>query len=164
MRESEAQAELRGERAAVVRGPEQPYFGRGVARRLRLDFGERVSGGQRPVEETDEILHLLRHAFRALEPAVHQRQRRARVATRRAAYSEIDPSGKERLQHAERLGDFQRAVVGQKHAPRPDANARGGGGDAADEDLRTRVGERRDGVVFRQPVTVIAQLLGKLGE
>ncbi len=31
MRESETQAELRGERAAVVRGAEQPRLGRGVA-------------------------------------------------------------------------------------------------------------------------------------
>src|SRR3989442_15025599 len=63
MRKSETQAELRGERAAVVRGAEQPRLGRGVALGLRPDPGERMPRGPRAVEEADQVLHLLRQGL-----------------------------------------------------------------------------------------------------
>ncbi len=164
MREREPQAELSGERAAVIRGAEQPYFGRSASRGLGLDLDVRMVRGQRAVEETDQVLHLLRHVLRALVFAVHQRERGARVPARRAADAQIDAPGKQGFEHAELLGDFQRTVVGQEHTARADADARGGAGDAGDENLGTGIGESRDGVVLGEPVAVVAQLFGEPGE
>src|SRR5207247_8363164 len=64
MREREAQAELSGERAAVIRGAEQPYFGRSISGGLCLDLDVWMTRGQRAVEKTDQILALLRHVLR----------------------------------------------------------------------------------------------------
>src|SRR3981081_4060717 len=65
VKHGDAKAGLSGGRAAVLGRAEQPHLGRSVARGLRLDFGVRVVGGQRAVEETDQVLHLLRQGLRA---------------------------------------------------------------------------------------------------
>src|SRR2546427_6133655 len=96
MRKSETQAELRGERAAVVRGAEQPRLGRGVALGLRPDPGERMPRGQRAVEEADQVLYLLRQALRALEFAVPPPERPSRVPAGPAAPAHIDASAQRR--------------------------------------------------------------------
>ena len=59
-----------------------------------------------------------------MPPIALQRERRQRIAARRAADREVDAIAVERAQHAEVLGDLERAVVGQHDAAAADADAR----------------------------------------
>jgi len=52
-----------------------------------------VRARQRAAEKSDQVLHLLRHALGARVFAVHQSERGARIAARRAAQAQIDPPG-----------------------------------------------------------------------
>ncbi len=81
-----------------------------------------------------------------------------------ASDAEIDATGEEAAEHAEHLGDLERAVVRQHHATASDANLRCRLGDRADQRLRTRAGEHRAAVVLGNPVAVIAEPVGQAGE
>src|SRR6059036_3115693 len=61
---------------------------------------------QLAVHEREQVLHLLREELR--RAAAAQRPRGELVAAGRAPDAEVDATGIERLQHAERLGHFQR--------------------------------------------------------
>ena len=104
-------------------------------------------GGQRVVEERDEIGDLL---GKTIEPehaaAFLERPRRDLVAARRSTDPEVDPAGEQRFQHAEVLGDLQRAVVLEHHAARADTDAARAGRNLADEDLGAGAGEAGSGV------------------
>src|SRR5207245_6449446 len=67
-----------------------------------------------------------------------ERARRQLVAPGRAADAEIDPPGEERLEHAEALGDLQRAVVLEHDAAGADSDPRGTRRDLPDQHLRAR--------------------------
>jgi hypothetical protein len=64
-----------------------------------------VAGRQGAVQKAHQIGDLLREVLGA--PVVIERTRRQLVASGRAADAEIDPPWKERLEHAEALGDLQ---------------------------------------------------------
>ena len=82
----------------------------------------------------------------------------------RAADAEVDALRVEAAQDAEHLGDLERAVVRQHHPAAPDADALGGVGDRADQDLRRRARERRSAVVLGDPVAVVAERLDVAAE
>ena len=75
---------------------------------------------------------------RPLPTITLQRKGGDRVRARGSSDREVDPIGKKSAQHAERLGDFERAVVGQHHTTTAHTEPRGGGCDRTDEDLRAR--------------------------
>ena len=77
---------------------------------------------------------------------------------------EVDAPRVERLEHPELLGHLERAVVSEHDAARPYADPARPGRDRGDEDLRGRVGESGRGVVLGQPVAVVAEPVGGLGE
>src|SRR6266513_2266793 len=96
--------------------------------------------------------------------ALPQRPRRHGVASRGAADAQVDAPGKERLQHAEGLGDLQGAVVLEHHAARAHTDPRRARGDLTDQDLGARAPEPRRRVVLGQPVAVVAEAVTQLGE
>ena len=74
-------------------------------------------------------------------PLVGERVERiggAAVGARRAAEPEIDAARRQRIEHAELLGDLERRIVRQHHAGAADADARRARGDRRDQDLRRR--------------------------
>ena len=161
MRESKAQAQRGGERAAVVRRTEQPDRRCSRSRGHRLDPAERVVRRQRIVEEPDEILHLLGETVGGRILAVGQRLRGQHVAAGRTAQAEVDASGEQGLQHAEHFCHLERAVV-EQYAAAADADARGRARHAREQYLRTGIGERSYRMVLGEPVAVIAQRVGTL--
>ena len=66
--------------------------------------------------------------------------------------------------HAKHFRNLGRTVIGQQHAAGADADTRCGCTDCAKQDFRTRIGEPVHVVVFRQPVAVIAEFVGGLGQ
>ena len=115
---AKAQAELGGERAAVVGGAEQPDLGHGVHFGLQAHADRCLpssSGGQLP--------HLLRKVLGVRKAPAAHRLRGAGIAAWGAPDAEVDAPGVERLQHAEGLRGAEGAVVGQQHAAGADAHA-----------------------------------------
>jgi len=159
MRESERQAELGGERAAVIGGAEQPDLRGGVDLGLQPHALEGMLVGQAAVEVLAQLPHLLREVARFGHHAAADRVRGARAAAWGAADAEVDAAGIERFQHAKGLGDPEGAVVGEQHAPRADADALRLRAQARQQHLGAGIGERADGVVLGEPVAVIAQLV-----
>ncbi len=122
-------------------------------------------GGQRVVEERDEIGDLLGKTVEPEDAAAFlERPRRDLVAARRSTDPEVDPAGEQRFQHAEVLGDLQRTVVLEHHAARADTDATRAGRNLADEDLGARPGQPGCRVVFGEPVAVKAEAVAGLGE
>ncbi len=134
VREGEREAEQAGHLGAVAARAEQPH-GRLVAPAgHRGDLRERVILRPAAGEEAEQVHQLLGEVVRGQplrRPA--QRRRRGLVGAGRAPDAEVDPSGMERLQHAELLRDHQRHVVGQHHAAGADPHGRGRVGDVADQ-------------------------------
>src|SRR5207245_5305503 len=106
--------------------------------------------------------NLLREVVGA--PVVAERARRQLIAPGRAPDAEIDPTGKERLEHAEALGDLERAVVLEHDAAGADADPRGARGDLADQHLGARARQPRCRVVLGEPVAMEAEPIAELGE
>ena len=63
---------------------------------------------------------------------------------------------------AERLGHLGRAVIGQQHSAGAGTEARGRAGQACEQYFRAGIGERGHCMVFGEPVTVIAEGIGRL--
>jgi hypothetical protein len=164
VREREVQAELRGERSAVVGRAEQPDLGRGLAAGLHAHALVRMILGQRAVEVPDQFPDALREVVRARELPARYGVRGARVAPGRAANSEVHAPRVEGLQHAEHLGHLEGAVVGQQHPAAADAHALRFCAQAREQHLGAGVGERGDGMVLGEPVAVIAERLGMARE
>ena len=110
---------------------------------------------QQFLEAFEEIVALARILAGA------QRIGRDLIGARRAAETEIDAARKQRLQHLESLGDHQRRVVWQHHAARADAHMRRRRRDLADHDFGRGAGDVRKIVVFRDPVALVAEPVGK---
>src|SRR5207237_10817052 len=104
-------------------GTKQPRLRRTVHFRLHAHAFEGMAVGKRAVEMRDEILDLLRKMPRVGKAAAGDGVRRARIATGRASEPEIDAAGIKRFQHAKRLGDAKRAVVGKENAASAHAHA-----------------------------------------
>ena len=112
MRERKAHADLGGEFRTVIAGAEQPdrRQRRVVGHRHHIVVGmvgRKIAGlPQRQfMQPLEKIV-----ALAAIEPAA-QRIRGGAVGAGRAAKPEIDPAGKQRLQHLEALGHHQRRMV-----------------------------------------------------
>lgn len=86
------------------------------------------------------------------------------VGAGRASDAKVDPAGMQRLQRAELLGHHQRRVVGQHHATRADPDGRGRGSQVRQQHCRGRTRDGRHVVVLGYPESLIAPLLGVLGE
>jgi len=69
--------------------------------------------------------------------------------------SEVDAAGRGRLEGEKRLGDLERAVVAQQHAPGADADAPRPGGEQGDHQLRAGVAGVVD-VVLGHPKAPVA--------
>ena len=153
--------DLRREFRTVVAGAEQPD------RRQRRLVGHRhhivvgVAGRKIAGLPQDQFLQPLEKivALAAVEPAA-QRVRGGAVGARRAAEAQIDPAGKQRLQHLEPLGHHQRRVVGQHHPAGADPDMAGHRGDLPDHQVGRGARDRGQIVMFGQPVADIAQRIG----
>ena len=153
------QAEVRRELRAVVGAAEDPDLGRVRPERMRGDAvvrAERRStpAGRAPIGKSSARLAGVRI----------ERARGAHVAARRAADAEVDAARRERLQHAELLGDLQRAVVRQHDAGAADADRRRARRDRRHQDLGRAADDRRQAVVLADPEARIAEPLAMLGE
>ena len=111
-----------------------------------------------------QVAHLHREVLGGVAGVRVERARGPHVAARRAADAEIDPAGRERLQHAELLGHLERAVVRQHHAGAADADARRARGDRRHQDLGRRADDRRQAMVLAQPEARVAEALAVLGQ
>ena len=93
-----------------------------------------------------------------------ERKCRAAVRARRTAEAHVDAAGRQRVEHAEDLGYFERRIVRQHDAGAADADALGGGGNRRHHDLRRGADDGRMVVVLRHPEALVAQRLAVLGE
>ncbi len=95
-------------------------------------------------------------ALAAIEPAA-QRMRGGAIGAGRAAKPEIDPAGKQRLQHLETLGHDQRRMVRQHHPAGADPDVFGHGRDLPDHQIRRRARDGSEIMMLGEPVADIAQ-------
>ena len=102
-------------------------------------------------------------ALAAVEPAA-QRMRRGAVRAWRPAQTQIDPAGKQRLQHLEALGHDQRRMVREHHAAGADPDTARDRGDLPNHEVRRRARDRGEVVMFGQPVADIAKAVGMARE
>ena len=158
MREREAHADLGGEFGTVIAGAEQPDRRQRQVVRHRHHIvvgmaGREIAGlPQRQfMQPFEEIV-----ALAAIEPAA-QRVRGGAIGAGRAAEAEIDPAGKQRLQHLEALGHHQRRVVGQHHAAGADADVVRHRRDLPDHQVGRGARDRGQIVVLGKPVADIAE-------
>ena len=159
------QAEQGGDLGAVVGAAEDPHFRRGRALRIGLHGGEGMAVDQRlVVHPGDQVAHVGGKMLGPLVGRGIEREGGAPVRARRAAQPEIDAAGRQRVEHAEHLGHFERRVVRQHDAGAADPDAPGGGGDRGDHDLRRRADDGRMVVMLGDPEAVVAQRLAVLGQ
>ncbi len=86
------------------------------------------------------------------------------VRARRAAEPEIDAARRQRVEHAEHLGHFERRIVRQHDAGAADPDALRSGGDRGDHDLRRGADDGRMVVMLGDPEPVVAQRLAVPGQ
>ncbi len=86
------------------------------------------------------------------------------VASGRAADPEIDPPRIEGFEHTELLGDFERAVMREHDAAGADAHGRGRGREPPGQNLGGGAGKSFRGMMFGDPITVIAPALASARE
>ena len=119
--------------------------------------------GQRPAARPGhDVAHI---GGKALDRLIAQRIERmghAPVTARCAAEAEIDATGRERLDHGELLGHFQRRIVGQHDACRAHANALRLHRNRSDENLRRGAHDGLRAVMLAHPEAVVAQPLAML--
>ena len=163
VREREGPAQLRRVRPAHRRRSQQPQLRHPAHLRGRAHAAERMLrrqvAGQVAVQ-VHQLLGVVLDAQRARP--VRQRPRGATVAARRAPHPQVDAARVHRLDHVERLGHLERAVVAQHHPARPDPDALRARRDLRDHHLRRRAGQRRRVVVLGQPVALVAQPVRQL--
>jgi len=92
----------------------------------------------------------------AIKPAA-QRVSRGAIGARGATETEIDPAGKQRLQHLEALGNHKRGVVGQHDPAGADAQVLRHRRDLPDHDIGRGARDRGEVVMLGQPVADIAE-------
>ena len=158
MREAERDAEIRRDLRTVVRAAEHPDLWDRRSTGLCEDVAKRMTLHQfLSGEPGQQVAHLRRKVVGSGFRQRIEREGGASVGAGCATKTEIDTTRRDRLQDAELLGYLQARVMRQHHACRADADARRGGGDGADQDLRRGAGLARRVVVFGAPVASIAQ-------
>ncbi len=136
-REGVGQAEVGSHLRAVVRTAEHPDLRRGIACGERLQWPEAMPLGQRLAPHPGhEVPHVVGEHGGPLVGEGIEREGRAPIRARRAPEPEVDPAGRDGLQHAELLGDLERRVVRQHHACAADADAVRDAGDGCDQHFR----------------------------
>ena len=88
-----------------------------------------------------------------------ERERVICLRTRRTTEAKIDAPGVERFERAELFRDDERGVVREHHPPDPTRILLGSSRDVGDDDRSRSAAYTGHVVVFRQPVTLIAQSL-----
>ena len=107
---------------------------------------------------------LIGEAFRRPRRIGVEREGGAAIRPWRTANAQIHPARRNRFQHAELLGHFQRAVMRQHDTGRTDTNPAGGGANGGQQDFRRATGMGCAIVMFGAPVAVEAQSLHMTGE
>ena len=158
------ESEARCVGGAVEARAEHPHLRSRWRRRRRLEIAESLGERLAAVHERDQVLDLGRVVFDAERIAVGERGGRQAVAARRAANAQVDATRVEDLEQAEVLCDLERRIVGQHDAAGADAHVVRFGGQARDQDLRRRTGQRIGCVVLGNPVAVITELFATLRE
>jgi len=126
------------------------------------ESGEGVVVGDAVPEVGEEFVELVGEVVgRALLAIALEGECGLAVGARRAADAEVDAVRIHPGEHGEGLGDFQRAVVREHDPTGPDAEAGGGGRDGGDEDFGRGAREAGRGVVFGDPVAVVAEGVGE---
>ncbi len=82
----------------------------------------------------------------------------------RAADAEIDATRIQRVKHSKSFHHFERTVMRQQDAARPDANAGSLGANPRDKNLGRRAGKSLDGVMFGNPISLEAERVGRAGQ
>ena len=86
------------------------------------------------------------------------------IGARRTAETEIDSPGMQRGQSAKLLGNDQWCMVWQHDAASPDPNGARAGGNMRQSNRRGGARNARHVVMFRHPVSLIAQCLDMAGQ
>ncbi len=160
MGKAKAETESRRQSRAEIARAQNPD------RRQRHVVGQGAHAGQRMPRrkfaraEREQFIEQIRK-FVARHPLHRspQRQRRTTIGTRRAAESQVDPSRKERLQHAKIFRHAQGRVIRQHDSARAHPNAAGGARHLANHHLRRRAHDARQVVVLRQPEAMITEVV-----
>ena len=161
MREGKTHPDLRRQFRRVIAGAEQPDRRQRAVVRHRHHIVVGMAGRKPAGLPQDQFLQPLQKivALAAVEPAA-QRVRGGAIGAGRAAEPEIDPAGKQRLQHLEAFGHHQRRMVGQHHAAGADPDVPGHGRDLPDHQIGRGARHRGEVVMFGQPVADIAEAIG----
>ena len=159
------QAEQGGDLGAVVGAAEDPDLWRGIALRESFYGGEGMAIDEGfAMDPGDQIADIGGKVFGPLVGCRIEGKGGAAVGARGAAQSHVDAAGRQRIEHAEDLGHFERRVVRQHDAGAADADAIGGGGDGRDHDLGRRADDGRMVVMLGNPEAFVAQRLAMLGK
>ena len=164
IRERVGEPEVRGELRAVVRASQHPQLRVRCARRQRAERAERMGRRQRRAgDPRPEVVHLLREVGGGVRVRI-ERERGQAVRARRAPHAEVDPARRDRLEHAELLGDLEGRVVREHHAGAAYADARRGRRQRRQQDLRRGADDAVAPVVLRNPEPPVAQRVAVPGE
>jgi hypothetical protein len=155
------QAELRGGVGAPTTGAEEPDLGTARHFRLNEDAIEGMLLREAVVEKGEHLNQTLREVIAAALVYPLQGVRLERCPTGRPADAEVYAVGVERVEHAEALGDLQRAVMRQQHGAGADADRFCLGADSGEQYLGRRAGERTGRVVLSDPEAFVAQALSE---
>ena len=116
-------------------------------------------------EVGEQLIELLREVVRrALATIALQCERGRRIGPRRPSDAEIHPAGEQAGQHAERLGNLQRAVMRKHDAAAADPEPRRRAADRTEQHFRRHTRQRRRAVVLGHPIAVIPKAVRSAGE
>ena len=120
--------------------------------------------GARLSEVALQLQHVARKVVRVAVQGPPQRERGALVGARRAAETEVDAPGIQRIQSAELLGDDERCVVREHDASGTHPDRGGPVRDVADHHRGRRARDSGHVVMLRHPVTAVPERLCAAGE
>jgi hypothetical protein len=78
--------------------------------------------------------------------------------------TEVDAAGIERVKHAKRFHDLQRAVMRQQDGAGADPDRGSFAGDAVHQYFRRWAGKRGNRMMFSDPITMVAEPVGEAGK
>jgi hypothetical protein len=160
IRERIRQAEFGRPDGTLRRRAEQPDLGPCAAAGELPQPCESMAGRQAVPLVGEQLRQLVRKIVRrGLAHVALEREGREGIAAGRTPDREIDAVAVQAAEHAEVLGDLQRAVVRQHHAAAADADTRRRRPDRGDQHFRAGAGQHRRAVVLGHPVPVVADVL-----
>ena len=157
--EHERQAQGRGDLRAERAGAEDPdgHPQAGAGHRLHGLTGLRVG------QELHHLEHVVGEVVGIDVQRAPKRDRGGPVRAGGTTQTQIDATGKQRLQRAELFGDLQGRVVRQHDAAGPDPDARCTGPHVTDQHRRGRAADAGHVVVLGQPEAVVAAAAPRAG-